>query len=323
MSQDRVDISVCIPVYNEEANVRPCFEAVRESLEAIGRSWEIIFADDGSSDGTFDALRACHDEDARCKVISFRRNRGQSAAMDAAFQRARGDVVISMDGDLQNDPKDFPRLLAKLDEGCDVVSGWRRRRKDRFLTRRLPSIIANRLISRVTGVRLHDYGCSLKAYRADVIRNTRLYGEMHRFVAALATQTGPRVAEIEVDHHARRAGTSKYGLSRTFRVLFDLIVVWFLLRFKNRPMHFFGYVGTAFGLAGVLCGAIGGILFLNDRAHVSNVKLFLSFLLLLLFTGLCVLALGSLLLGVVAEMVMRTYYESQGATPYVIREILE
>ena len=240
------EVSVFLPVFNEEANIEPLNLKLTDSLQQLGRTYEIIYVDDGSTDHTLNRLRAAAARDSRVRVIALRRNYGQTAAMSAGIDHARGQILIPMDADLQNDPSDIVRLIEKLDEGYDVVSGWRKDRKDKWLTRRLPSAVANRLISRLSGVPLHDYGCSLKAYRRHVLAEVKLYGEMHRFIPIYAGWAGARVTEIPVSHHARNAGESKYGLSRTIKVFFDLITIKFMSSYLTKPLY-------VFGAAGLLC----------------------------------------------------------------------
>src|SRR5690606_25771532 len=236
-------ISVVIPLYNEEDNVPELHRALTPVLEGTGHHYEVIAIDDGSSDSTYARLKAIYEADSRWRILRLRRNFGQTAGMSAGFDAARGKVVITIDGDLQNNPEDIPRLLEKIEEGYDIVSGWRQNRKEPFLSRRLPSMLANGLISRTTHVKLHDYGCTLKAYRAEVVKNVKLYGELHRFIPAIASWMGVVVCEIPVSDRARKYGKSKYGIWRTFRVIMDLITVSFLLRFSTKPLHIFGSVG--------------------------------------------------------------------------------
>lgn len=314
---EALDLSVVIPLYNEEENVEPLHAQLTEALEPLGLRYEIIVVDDGSHDNSFALLKKLHAQDDRLKVIRFRRNFGQTAAFAAGFDLARGEVVITMDADLQNDPADISLLLDKVEEGYDVVSGWRIKRKDPFLNRRLPSIIANRIISQTTGVHLHDYGCSLKAYRKEVVKNINLYGELHRFIPAIASWMGVSVAEVPVNHRPRRFGKSKYGLSRTTKVFLDMITVRFLLSYSTRPIHIFGSLGLAFS-------AVGGILSL----YLAAVKLILgenigSRPLLMLAILLVVVGVQMITMGLLGELVVRTYHESQGKSIYVIREILE
>lgn len=311
-----MDLSVVIPIYYEEENIRPLYEAVTGALDATGLSYEIITVDDGSGDGSFAVLQELALMDKRLRVIRFRRNFGQTAAMAAGFEAARGAVIIPMDGDLQNDPADIPLLLAKIAEGFDVVSGWRKDRQDAFINRTLPSRIANSLISRMTGVHLHDYGCTLKAYRREVLEGIGLYGEMHRFVPALASRVGAKVTELPVRHHARLHGQSKYGISRTMRVVLDLITVRFLLSYATRPIQLFGKWGIYAILLSLLTG--GAMLWMklfNGYSMNRNPLLFLTAF--LLFMGVQFIALG--LLG---ELNARTWYESQGKPVYTVRERL-
>ncbi len=248
---DHPVLSVVIPLYNEEESVPHLHQALTDALTNYGAPYEIVIVDDGSHDRSFELLNEIAQRDPHLTVIQLRRNFGQTAAFSAGFDYARGDVIITMDADLQNDPNDIPLLMAKIDEGYDIVSGWRKDRQDRFLDRRLPSMIANRMISDVTDVRLHDYGCSLKAYRADVLQHVHLYGELHRFIPALASQVGGTVTEVPVNHYARQYGASKYGIGRTVRVALDLITVWFLGGYATRPIHVFGTLGPDVGRAGI------------------------------------------------------------------------
>ena len=311
-----MDLSVIIPVFNEAQNLRPLYEQLKAALDGHDADYEIIAFDDGSRDDSFAILKELHQQDRKLKVIRFRRNYGQTAAFAAGFDLAQGDVVITMDADLQNDPADIPLLLDKMAEGYDVVSGWRVERKDPFLTRRLPSMIANWLISTVTGVHLHDYGCSLKAYRKEVVKGVQLYGELHRFIPALSSWMGVEVAEIPVQHHARRFGSSKYGISRTIRVILDLITVRFLLSYSTRPIQIFGGLGLlSFGV-----GALLGV-------YLSFVKLALgqdigSRPLLLLAVLLMLVGVQLVSMGLLGELVVRTYYEAQGKPIYTVREVL-
>jgi glycosyltransferase involved in cell wall biosynthesis len=310
------DLSVVIPIRNESANLGELHRQFTESLSAWGRPYEIILIDDGSNDGSFEIMRGIHAHDPRVKVIQFRRNFGQTAAFSAGFAHARGCIIVTADGDLQNNPKDIPALVAKLESGYDIVCGWRRDRKDKWLTRRVPSMMANKLISIATGVALHDYGCSLKAFRAEVVKPLRLYGEMHRFIPAIASEMGVHIAEQEVDHRARVHGTSKYGLSRTVRVLLDLMTVKFLLSYSTRPLQIFGLIGLVVGALGLLlCGWLS---YLRLFGHQSAERPLLLLGILLVFTGVQFLTLGLL-----AEIQARTYHESQSKPTYVIRDILD
>jgi glycosyltransferase involved in cell wall biosynthesis len=307
-------ISVIVPVFNERENLPPLKTALLETLDATGEQYEIIFVDDGSTDGSVTFLAELARESPRVKVIQFRRNFGQTAAMSAGFEFASGQILVSTDSDMQNDPRDIPAVVAKLREGFDVVSCWRKERKDAWLTRKFPSYLANKLISWISGVRLHDYGCTLKGYRREVLEHIRLYGEMHRFIPIYASWAGAKVTEIPVRHHPRLRGSSKYGLGRTYKVLLDLITVKMLGSYSTKPMYFFG------GLGLLACGA--GILFagwtLFDK-FLYDVKAHRNPL-LLLAVFLFILGVQFILMGLVAELLIRTYFESQGKAPYIIRQ---
>ena len=308
-------VSIVIPLYNEEESIPHLYGAIKEVMDGTGRAYEIIFVDDGSRDKSFALLSELQKSDKRVVVIGFRRNFGQTAAMAAGFDYAEGEVIVTMDADLQNDPKDIPKLLEASKE-YDVVSGWRKNRKDKFLSRRLPSVIANWLISFVTGVALHDYGCTLKAYRSEVIKNIRLYGEMHRFIPAIANWVGATITEVETTHHPRKYGTSKYGISRTVRVILDLITVKFLQSFSTRPIH-------AFGPAGLLLSGIGFLMAL----YLSYEKIILGYdiggrPLLLLAILLLIMGLQLVVMGLLGEMLARVYHESQGKSIYVVKRVL-
>jgi glycosyltransferase involved in cell wall biosynthesis len=309
-------LSVVVPIYNEEENIPMLHQRLTEALEALGYPYEIIAVDDGSRDGSFALLRQIAEQDRRLRVVRLRRNFGQTAGFSAGFDRARGSVVITIDADLQNDPADIGALLAKMDEGYDVVSGWRIRRQDAFLSRKLPSVIANGLISRVTGVALHDYGCSLKAYRTEVLAGIRLYGELHRFIPAIASWQGVAVAELPVNHAPRRFGTSKYGIGRTLRVVLDLITVRFLLSYGTRPMQIFGLLGLIFGLLGTALGAYLAVVKLVLGMSIGSRPL------LLLAVLLMVVGVQLISLGLIGELVVRTYFEAQNKPIYVVREEL-
>jgi glycosyltransferase involved in cell wall biosynthesis len=310
-------VSLVIPIYNESPNIPDLCRELTSVLEQWGVTYEILFVDDGSTDDSFEQLAKIQGGDSRIRVIRFRRNFGQTAAFAAGFAKARGRLIVTSDGDLQNDPGDIPAMAAKIDEGYDIVCGWRKDRKDPWLTRRFPSIMANRLISWATGVRLHDYGCSLKVFRAEVVKPLRLYGEMHRFLPAIASEMGVRIAEVVVNHRARRHGLSKYGLGRTVRVVLDLLTVKFLLSYSTRPLQIFGLVGIGMALAGTaVTGWLGYVRLFGGEA-VANRPLLL-FGILLLFTGVQLTTLGLL-----AEMQARTYHESQDKPIYVIREVRE
>jgi glycosyltransferase involved in cell wall biosynthesis len=310
------DLSVVIPVYNEAANLEPLCQQLSETLDHAGASYEIIFVDDGSTDGSFEILQAQHKHDPRIGVIQFRRNFGQTAAFAAGFAAARGNIIVTSDGDLQNDPRDIPALVARLGEGFDIVCGWRKDRKDAWLSRRLPSLLANRLISWATGVRLNDYGCSLKAFRAEVVKPLRLYGEMHRFLPALASEVGVRIDEQPVNHRARIHGRSKYGISRTIRVMLDLLTVKFLLSYSTRPLQMFGLLGIVVGTLGVgVLAYLTGVKYLRHEAIGNRPMLMVA--ILLIFTGVQLLTSGLL-----AELIARTYHESQDKPTFVIRKVL-
>jgi glycosyltransferase involved in cell wall biosynthesis len=308
-------ISIVIPVYNEEENIRILHEKIRESVDPLKMEYEILYIDDGSIDNTLKILEEIQSKDPHVVVLSLRRNFGQTAAFAAGFDFARGDIIVTMDGDLQNDPADIPKLIELIKDN-DLVSGWRKKRKDPFFSRRLPSIIANWLISNVTGVKLHDYGCSLKAYRRDVVKNLRLYGEMHRFIPAVASWYGVRVAEVETTHHPRLRGKSKYGISRTMKVVLDLITVKFLQSFSTKPIQFFGPVGIMSSIIGLLISlylSMQKIFF--GRSIASRPLLLLG--VLLIIVGIQLIGMG--LLG---EMLVRVYHESQRKPIYVIKKIL-
>lgn len=311
------DLSVVIPVYNEAGNLTELHRELTETLSAWGRPYEILLVDDGSTDGTFEAAARLQKSDPRVRVIRFRRNFGQTAAFAAGFAHARGTYIATADGDLQNDPRDIPAMIARAEQGYDIVCGWRRTRKDPFVTRRLPSMMANKLISVATGVRLNDYGCSLKIFRSEVVKSLRLYGEMHRFLPAIASEMGVRIDEVEVNHRARTRGRSKYGLGRTLRVLLDLITVKFLLSYSTRPLQMFGMIGLGVGaLGGVILAYLAYIRLFTPQGIGDRPLLLLG--VLLAFTGVQFITIGLL-----AELQVRTYHESQDKAIYVIREILE
>ncbi len=309
-------VSVVIPAYNEEENLPVLYERLKAVLDRLEGDYEILFVDDGSTDGSFEVLRDLARRDERVRVIRFRRNYGQTAAMYAGFEHATGDVIVTMDADLQNDPEDIPRLLRKLEEGYDIVSGWRKDRKDPFLSRRLPSKIANWIISKVTGVELHDYGCTLKAYRSEIAKRYRLYGDMHRFLPALARRFGARVTEIPVRHHPRLYGRSKYGIGRTVRVILDIFLVKFLNEYITKPLYVFGGIGFLLLTAGILIELYLTLLKIFTGADIGGRPLLILGVLLIL-AGIQLLSTG-----IIAELIVRTYYESRGEKPYVIEEKL-
>jgi glycosyltransferase involved in cell wall biosynthesis len=313
----RPEISVVVPMRNESLNVEEFHTELTAVLDAFGRSYEILVIDDGSTDDTFAQLATLQRTDPRLRIIRFRRNFGQTAAFAAGFAYARGRYIVTSDGDLQNDPRDIPGMIEILERGPDIVAGWRQERKDPFINRRLPSMIANAIISFSTGVKLHDYGCSLKVFRAEVVKPLKLYGEMHRFLPAIASEMGVTIVEKVVNHRHRRHGTSKYGISRTIRVILDLLTVKFLISYSTRPLHIFGLLGIAMGTLGTLvCAWLAWVKFFGHES-IANRPLLL-FGILLIFTGVQLVTLGLL-----AEMQARTYHESQDKPIYVIRDVLE
>ncbi|NQT46727.1 MAG: glycosyltransferase family 2 protein [Candidatus Omnitrophica bacterium] len=309
-------ISVIIALCNEEGNIRSLYEELTSSLKELSISYQTIFIDDGSTDGSFGILEDLARSDEHVEVVKFKRNFGQTAATAAGFNHATGEVIVTMDGDLQNDPKDIRSLLEKLDEGYDLVCGWRKKRKDRFFTRIVPSYCANKLISTMTGVRLHDCGCTLKAYRSSIVKGIKLYGEMHRFLPVLASWEGARIAELEVGHRARRSGKTKYGLMRTAKVLLDIITIKFLSRYSTKPMYFFGAIGFA-----CLFGAMLSGIALMIRKIFFGFYLIESPLLLLTIL-LTILSAIFIMMGLLAEMFSRLYHESQNKPTYAIDKIL-
>src|SRR5687767_2298058 len=308
------ELSLFLPVLDEEENLRPMHAKISEALNELGKTAEVIYVDDGSTDKSLQILREIAAEDERVRVISLRRNYGQTAAMSAGIDAARGEILIPMDADLQNDPKDIARLLEKLSEGYDVVSGWRKNRKDKLIMRKIPSQIANRIISWIGGVPLHDYGCSLKAYRREVIQDVRLYGEMHRFIPIYASWAGARVTEIPVDHHARTMGKSKYGISRTLKVVFDLMTIKFMASYQTKPIYVFG----SFGMLAFFVSVVAGLyaIFLKLFHKADFVQTPLPILAIVMFA----VGIQFLLMGLLAEMLVRTYHESQAKAIYAVRE---
>lgn len=311
------EISIVVPIFNEAPNLQPLIEGLLGVMRPLGRPFEVILVDDGSIDDTHRALSAMQPENPEMRAVFLRRNFGQGAAMTAGFDFAKGEIVVTMDGDLQSDPGDIPHLIAKLEEGYDLVNGWRRDRKDPFFSRRLPSMLANRLIGMATGVKLHDYGCTLKAYRADLAGQLLLYGELHRFIPALASFYGAKIAEVAVNHRPREMGKSKYGISRTYRVLLDLLLILFFQKFATRPLQFFG-------LSGGILFSVGLVI----ELYLTWVKLWrgediggrplLLLGVLLIITGIVLAGIGLL-----AELVVRNYYESSAKRIYAVREVLE
>lgn len=311
-----MDFSVIVPVYNEEENLEPLIRETESVLEPMGMDYEIIVVDDGSTDGSYKLLSRLYREDPRLKILCLKRNFGQTAAVAAGLAHARGKVIVSMDGDGQNDPGDIPALLKKLEEGYDLVSGWRFPRADPFLSRRLPSQIANRLISWTTRVKLHDYGCTLKAIRQEIAKDLKLYGEMHRFIPAIAYERGAKIAEIQVHHRPRRWGRSKYGIARTLRVILDLLTVKFMLSYSTRPLHIFGLIGLSSGAIGF---AIAVYLTIQKILYGIDIG---GRPLLLLGVLLILIGVQFISMGLLAEMLARTYHESQDKPVYILKEIL-
>lgn len=317
IDEEMKGVSVVIPVFNEEENVAESYREVTGVLASLSRPYELIFVDDGSSDQTVENLITVGSQDPHLRIIEFRRNFGQTAAMAAGFRHTRYDIVVALDGDLQNDPAEIPRMIQKLEEGYDLVAGWRKDRKDKYLSRRVPSMIANRIISFFTNVRLHDYGCTLKVMRGDIARGIRLYGEMHRFIPALAYEQGARIVEIPVRHRERRFGTSKYGISRTLRVILDLMTVKFLLGFSKRPIHLFGTLGLLSGGGGAAMLLIAILQRMALGVPMGNRPM------MVLGVMLVLMGLQFLMFGLLAEVMTRTYYESQNKETYVIRRVRE
>ncbi|MFH1046024.1 MAG: glycosyltransferase family 2 protein [Candidatus Omnitrophota bacterium] len=310
------EISVIIPAFNEEENIEPLYAKIKSALDPLGKLYEVIFIDDGSRDRSFEVLKRLATEHKTVRVIRFSKNYGQTAALAAGFSYAQGDKVITMDADLQNDPQDIARLLAEMENGYDIVSGWRIKRKDSFFTKRMPSQLANWLISKITGVSLHDYGCTLKAYRKKAIAHINLYGEMHRFLPALASWSGIEIKEIPVQHHKRIHGRSKYGLSRTFRVILDLITVKFLLSFSTKPIQLFG----SWGFLSLLFGGISAIMvilmkLIQHKDMTGNPLLYLTIL-------FAVIGIQFIMMGLLGEVMARIYHESRKHPTYIIKEIV-
>lgn len=312
-----MSLSIVIPVYNEAENVRLLHQAIQQGLAELTEAWNVVYVDDGSSDGSLEVLEQIHAADPEHTImVLLRRNFGQTAAIAAGIDNANGDVIILMDADLQNDPSDIPMMLEKINEGYDVVSGWRINRQDTFVTRTLPSHLANSLISNVTGVHLHDYGCTLKAYRREVLTGFRLYGEMHRFIPAYAYSVGAKIIEVPVKHHPRRFGKTKYGLNRTIKVILDLFTVKYLISFANKPIYLFGGAGVILILLSLLT-----LLFLLIRRFTLDISPFSSPL-FIISTMFMIMGFQSILMGLIAEMLVRTYHESQSKPTYTIRRVL-
>ncbi len=308
------ELSLFLPVLNEEENLRPMHAKIQEALQTLGKTAEVIYVDDGSTDKSLQVLREIAAHDERVRVVSLRRNYGQTAAMSAGIDAAKGAILIPMDADLQNDPNDIARLLDKLNEGYDVVSGWRKNRKDKLIMRKIPSWIANSIISKIGGVPLHDYGCSLKAYRRDVIQDVKLYGEMHRFIPIYASWAGARVTEIPVEHHARTMGKSKYGISRTLKVVFDLMTIKFMASYQTKPIYVFG----TFGLLAFIISAVAS-LWAFYLKFIGGISFILTPLPLIAIVMLAI-SFQFFLMGLLAELLVRTYHESQDKAIYTVRE---
>ena len=316
MTEKCPQVSVVAPLLDEQDNIRPLYEQIVESLKGK-YEYEIVFVDDGSTDKSFELLAELQKADASVRVIRFRKNFGQTAALSAGFTHARGEIIVALDADLQNDPADIPKMIDKLGEGFDVVSGWRKKRHDKFITRLIPSKMANWLISRITGVKLHDYGCTLKAYRKEVLDETNLYGEMHRFIPAHASWSGAKIAEMVVNHRPRTAGVPKYGLARTWKVVLDLITVKFLGSYSTKPIYIFGGLGLLSTLGAIIFGLIVLYQKLAHGADMSDNPL------LILTAVLIISTIQFTLMGLLAELLVRTYHESQNRPTYVIKEVLE
>lgn len=311
-----MDISIVLPLLNEEENIPVLYDELTQSMQGLALEYEVLFVDDGSTDRSLQILEELHQKDPCICVVSLRKNFGQTAAMSAGFDRAQGDIIVAMDADLQNDPADIPMMIEKIHGGADLVTGWRHNRQDPFLSRKLPSKIANAIISSATGVHLHDYGCTLKAFRRDVIKTIKLYGEMHRFIPAIASAMGVSIVEVKVNHRPRRFGTSKYGISRTLRVILDLITVKFLLSYATRPIHVFGTIGFVSGSLGMFLAFILTIQRqLYDMPLSDRPMLLLA--ILLIFVGVQFVTIG-----LVAEMLARTYHESQDKPTYYVRKVI-
>jgi len=311
-----VDLSIVIPIYNEKESIGGLYEKLDGALSRINLKYEVMLIDDGSTDGTFNELLKIHRKNRLYKIIRFRKNFGQTSAISAGFSYAEGEVVVTLDADLQNDPQDIPVLLEKLNEGYDIVSGWRKNRKDKAVTRRFPSIIANKIISKLTGVHLHDYGCTLKAYKKEVVKNINLYGEMHRYIPAIASWMGVKVAEVPVMHHSRRHGKSKYGVSRTIKVILDIITLKFLLSYSQSPIQMFGLLGLFSGMIGFIMTAYLIIMRLFFNQPLADRPLFILSI-FMIFIGVQLITIGLL-----AEVLIRVYHKVQNRSTYVIKDII-
>ncbi len=315
--QESVYLSVVIPVYNERENISFLYENLSRILPSLCVKYEVLLIDDGSSDGSFNELVKIHEQDNNYKVIKFRKNFGQTPAMSAGFDYANGEIIITLDADLQNDPQDIPLLIQKMNEGYDIVSGWRINRQDKAISRKLPSKIANWLIAKLTGVRIHDYGCTLKAYSRDVVKNIELYGEMHRYIPAVASWMGISVAEVPVHHHSRKFGKSKYGISRTIRVILDIIILKYLLSYSQKPIQIFGLIGLFTGLVGGIITIYLIIMRLFFNVALSSRPLF-TLSIFMIFIGVQLITMG-----ILGELLMRTYHEASGKPTYAIKQILD
>ncbi len=311
---NKIDLSIVLPVYNEAGNLKELHQKLDDVLKKTNKEYEMIFVDDCSKDGSDVVLEEIAQKDSNVKIIRFMRNFGQTTAIAAGFDHSQGEIIIPMDADLQNDPEDIPRFLEKINEGYDVVAGWRKKRQDKFLTKTLPSQIANKIISRITRVKLHDYGCTMKAYKKNMLEGFVLYGEMHRFIPAYTAINGAKVAEIETNHHPRKHGKTKYNLSKTFRVILDIVTVKFLASYLTRPMHFFGIIGFASFAGGLIAAVIAIYLRFASGLHLTKSPLLL-FAVFLGITGIIFV-----LMGLLAEMMTRTYFESQNKKSYSIRK---
>lgn len=313
----RIALSLVIPIYNEEESIFQLYENIIDIMEKINKKYEVILIDDGSTDNSYERLKEIHTKNPNFKIIRFRRNFGQTQAMRAGFDHAQGDIIITLDADLQNDPKDIPNILEKMNEGYDIVSGWRKNRKDKAISRKIPSAIANKIISRLFRVNIHDYGCTLKAYRKDILDNIELYGEMHRYIPAVASWMGVKITEIVVDHHPRKFGKAKYGISRTIRVILDIITIKFLISYSKKPMQIFGLMGFFAALIGIILTIWLLVQRVFFEISLSDRPLFILSIFIIL-VGIQLITMG--LLG---EIIMRTYHESTGKPTYVIKNILD